>query len=98
MTTLKKTATGANSDGKGIGFCVNCKHASLEAATETCATCYVPDKSFTNFVRAADKPESKKCGNCSNNPDLPAERVWLNAPGGFPCSVCANDYFYHSAG
>lgn len=80
-----------------IGFCVNCEHAALGAASEICASCYESDCLFRNFARTADKPESQKCDTCSNNVKSPRPSVMLADAGkkGFPCSVCASDYFYH---
>jgi len=96
MTNQNETATTVNSDGNEIGLCVNCEHAALEPTHEICATCHDDnaDKIFTNFKKAADKPESKHCNTCRNNPEIPLTKGTRIDNHGFPCNICANEYFY----
>lgn len=94
MNDKNKTATNGDSGGAEIGLCINCEHALLDVKSKECSTCSTGDKMFKNFIKAIDKAESKLCATCSNNPKLPKKERTIGLDDGFPCKVCADDYYY----
>ena len=93
-----KTAINTAPKVEKIGLCVNCKHAEINLTEEPCYSCNRTETLFKNFVSAVDEPKSKLCETCRNNIELSTKNEMLLDAGrqGFPCKVCANEYFFEA--